>query len=242
MLRSTPKASTDLAVIGHRGVRAIMPENTLAGFRRAQEVGADGIELDVRVSKDGIPVIMHDDDITETTNGQGRVRDLTLAELQAVELDDGLGIPTLKEALDCNDLTVQVEIKDPNDVSAIAEEISRRGDLHRFVLTSSVPDVLRLIRETPYDATPVGWIPRFLDSEAIRVAKKFDATWLYPGIEGSHKSAVDEAHAAGMTVHMWMINDLPTLRRAIELGVDGVTSDDPGAVVSMLQGLSGGAQ
>lgn len=226
-----------LDVIGHRGARSLVPENTITGFRRAAADGASGIELDVRVSRDGVPIIMHDEDISATTDGSGLVGELTVAELDGFDPGDGCGIPTLRQALDSCTLTVQVEVKNPDDVGPVMDELAQRSDRERFVLTSSVTEVLRRAGAAGYDATPIGFIPRHLDDDAIATARELGATWLYPGIDGSTARAVAAAHEEGMTVHMWMVNDLPTLQHAIELGVDGVTSDDPGAVVAWLRDL-----
>ncbi|MEJ2748304.1 MAG: glycerophosphodiester phosphodiesterase family protein, partial [Anaerolineae bacterium] len=84
-------------IVAHRGASAYAPENTLAAFERAAELGADGIELDVQLSKDGRLVIIHDFDTARTTNGQGKVSDLTLAELQSFDAGEGQKIPTLDE-------------------------------------------------------------------------------------------------------------------------------------------------
>ncbi|RIK22153.1 MAG: glycerophosphodiester phosphodiesterase, partial [Anaerolineae bacterium] len=84
-------------IIGHRGASADAPENTLAAFALALEQNADGIELDVQLSADGVPVIIHDDDVDRTTDGAGRVHDLTLAELRALTIAGEHAIPTLDE-------------------------------------------------------------------------------------------------------------------------------------------------
>ena len=87
-------------IIGHRGASAAAPENTLAAFALAQAQGADGIELDVQLSADGWPVVMHDSKLERTTNGQGRVQQLSLAQLQELDAGQGQTIPTLDEVFE----------------------------------------------------------------------------------------------------------------------------------------------
>ena len=110
--------------IAHRGASTIAPENTIAAFRKALEVGAGGLEFDVHFSKDGVPVIIHDEKLERTTNCHGLVQDLNLAELQALDAGSwfstefaGVSIPTLDQVLDeyhSSDLVLNIELK--NDI------------------------------------------------------------------------------------------------------------------------------
>ena len=84
-------------ILGHRGASAVAPENTLLAFEAAQAGGADGIEFDVQLSADGIPVVIHDQTVDRTTNGQGKVAAMTVAELQAWTAGEGAIIPTLDD-------------------------------------------------------------------------------------------------------------------------------------------------
>ena len=87
-------------VVGHRGAAGVQPENTLPGFEYALSLGCEYVETDVHLSKDGHSVIIHDDTVNRTTNGQGRVADLTLAELRSLDAGQGRQIPLLQEVLD----------------------------------------------------------------------------------------------------------------------------------------------
>ncbi len=102
-------------IVGHRGVRALEPENTMRSFKRAIELGVDGIETDVQVTKDGALVLMHDHTVDRTTNGTGRVDSLSLQELRALDAGQGEKVPLLSEFLDLvrgSDLMLNVEMKD----------------------------------------------------------------------------------------------------------------------------------
>ena len=89
--------SSNIYVAAHRGWRSKYPENTMEAFRAAIELGVDQIETDVRITKDGVLVLIHDDTVDRTTNGIGRVCDLTLADLKALDAGSGTQIPTLTE-------------------------------------------------------------------------------------------------------------------------------------------------
>ncbi len=97
--------------VGHRGAKAYAPENTLASFRKAIEIGVDAIELDVRKTKDGHLIVIHDADVKRTTNGKGLVSELTLEQIKSFNAGEGERIPTLQEALDFLDKKVKVLIE-----------------------------------------------------------------------------------------------------------------------------------
>ncbi len=97
--------------VGHRGARAYAPENTLASFKKAIEIGVDAVELDVRKTKDNQLVVIHDADVKRTTDGEGLVSELTLAQIKSFSAEGGEKIPTLDEALDFLDKKVKVLIE-----------------------------------------------------------------------------------------------------------------------------------
>src|SRR5207302_6350972 len=101
-------------VVGHRGAMGYCPENTMASFERGLELGADWIELDVHLSRDGALIVIHDETLDRTTNGHGLVRDHSLSELKALDAGDGQRIPTLDEVLDWArraNTVVDIEVK-----------------------------------------------------------------------------------------------------------------------------------
>ncbi|MGV9798556.1 glycerophosphodiester phosphodiesterase [Mycobacterium sp. NPDC003449] len=221
------------AVIGHRGTPAVVPENTLTSFRRAEADGADAIELDVRSTRDGTTIVMHDPDISRTTTGHGAVADLEAASLRGIAGADGLPPPTLAAALDSVTVPVQVEIKDPRSAPTVVDEIRRRPDRERFTLSSFDSAVLRKIKES-FPQGRLGLISDRLDDAVIATAVGLGAGAVYAGIQATSRTAVTAAQDAGIQVYVWLVNDAVSLERAIALGVAGVTSDNPGAIVRML--------
>jgi len=133
-------------LLAHRGYSAKYPENTILAFRKALEAGADGVELDVWLSRDGKVVVMHDETIDRTSNLHGRLKDMTLDELSKAELGMGQRIPLLEEVIEAlPNAMINVEIKDPDVVEAVEKLI--RGIEDRIIISSFDVDSLLRMRE-----------------------------------------------------------------------------------------------
>lgn len=225
-------------VIAHRGASAARPENTLAAFVHARELGADGVELDVRWTSDGRVVVHHDALLPD-----GRV----IVELSRTELP--ASVPTLDEALDaCAGLLVNVEIKnDPNDPdhdpsgergAAVAERLvarDRQGE--RLLLSSFDHALIGLVRERRPD----------LDTAALVAGTRDPARLVRRVAEAGHgginpmdglvdAALVDDAHAHGLAVHVWTVDDPPRMTELAALGVDGIITNVPDVAVTVLRG------
>ena len=139
----TPPSRKDVLCIGHRGASAHAPENTLAAIRKAAELGADMVEVDVQASADGALVIIHDAELSCTTNGRGSVYAHRLADLQALDAGGGERIPTAEEVIDCCvalELGVYFELKVGFAAAGIAALIRRRALHQRVIVGSFRPD------------------------------------------------------------------------------------------------------
>jgi glycerophosphoryl diester phosphodiesterase len=146
-------------IVGHRGARNLWPENSLDGFRRTRELGVDGVEFDVHLSRDGEMVVIHDPSLERTTEGRGAVAVRTAAELAATPLRDagGAGVPRLDAVLDIfagTPIELHVEIKTdmlgrayPGLEQRLLDVIARRGLEQRAILTCFVPEVLENVRQ-----------------------------------------------------------------------------------------------
>lgn len=232
-------------VVAHRGNRVRVAENTLESLVDAVELGADALEFDVRVTRDGVPVLMHDPTVDRTTSGRGAVSDYTLAELR--ELDAGrsfpgagvLRVPTLEEVLDRLRATpLVIEIK---EVAAIApaEALIRRFDLGNRVLLGSVSQYVstRLYRSglrtcaSFADATRL--IPRALIGLSA-APSRYDVlsiTTRYRGVPIPVLRMARAARKAGIATQVWTVND-PAMARALWAGgVAGIVTDDPAAIL-----------
>jgi glycerophosphoryl diester phosphodiesterase len=229
--------------IAHRGASAAAPQNTLAAFRRALELGADGVELDVHLSADGVPVVMHNFNLEESTDGAGHITDKTLAELKELDAGSkfapefaGERIPTLAQVFETLEgkMLVNVELKDisPSGVGLEAPvvEVVRKYGMERKVLFSSFnPFTLRRIRPHARDI-PSGllvahdlpiqlrraWLAPFTPHEAR-----------HPDAEMTDERLVKWCHARKLRVNVWTVNEPVEMKRLIALGVDGIITDVP---------------
>ncbi|MFY9588262.1 MAG: glycerophosphodiester phosphodiesterase [Actinomycetota bacterium] len=232
-----------MEVIGHRGAAAFAPENTLESIAAALSAGADGVEIDVRMSSDGVLVLMHDPDVARTTNGTGRVAELTGSALGALVPP----VPLLDEVFATvpRDALLVLELKghpweagyDPAEPVAHALAAALVADGERRVVVSSFnPLGLGVIRtESPGVRTAV------LTSEAFDLGSNLAAA-----VDGGHEEChvpgtladaafVTRAHEAGKRVVAWTVNDPDRLRELAAAGVDAAITDDPRTAIATLR-------
>lgn len=220
-------------ITGHRGVKGREPENTLRSFLRAQAEGADEVELDVHLARSGELVVIHDETLERTTNGAGLVAEHDFEALRRLDAGEGEQLPTLVEVIDALEIRVQVEVKAVAAATAIAEIAGTRPDwVERIVLSSFHPEVLEEFRaKVPHFRR--GLITHDLTPAHLDTCRAVDATIIYPGWSGVDSTSVAAAHAAGVDVVVWLVNDEAQWRDALAAGVDGVSSDLPGDIVAL---------
>lgn len=232
-------------IFGHRGASAYAPENTLAAFQLALAQEADGVELDVTLCADGVPVVIHDDTVDRTTNSTGRVDALTLAQLKQLEAGypakfgdrfAGERLPTLAEVFQALDprTVINVELKqdtspDRRLAQQVVDVIRAHGRGPQVLLSSFYYDNLQ--RAKALDPTlPVGLL--YDPSEPWRMAQ----AWLRSGVQAEahhpYHLLVNAAtrswyRARGLRVNVWTVNAEADLRRLLQLGVEGIITDQP---------------
>lgn len=239
-------------LLGHRGAAAEAPANTVASFKRAMEVGADGVELDVHLTRDGQVVVIHDETVTEVTGVPGRIREMSLAEIQRLDAGSHFGpqfagerIPTLDEALDAvgPQGIVNIEIKGTSVGSeGLEREVVRIIHAHRMserVLISSFnPFRLWRIRMLDPDL-PRGMLhgpntpPYVRDLWFLPVVQP-DA--LHPHYSMVNAAYMKRAHQWGVRVNVWTVDDLAEARRLVDLGVDAMITNDPAHLREVVKG------
>ncbi|MFA7289238.1 MAG: LamG-like jellyroll fold domain-containing protein [Melioribacteraceae bacterium] len=226
--------------IAHRGGAALAPENTLAAFRNAVNVNADYFELDVQMSKDDSLVIMHDDTINRTTTGAGNVSVLTFAQLRAYDAGvkfnasfAGELIPTLREALliaknSSNNIKVVVEIKTSNSkvVPLVVKLIQDLGMQNQTIISSF--NFAQIQEANTIDPTIP--IQVFVGSNSNTVVDQLaalgSANWI--GSSATPSTAfLEYAHSKNVKFNMWTVNSSSLMKTLIDLGVDGITTDNP---------------
>jgi glycerophosphoryl diester phosphodiesterase len=231
-------------VIAHRGSSAYAPENTLAAFQLAVRQEADAIELDVDLTRDGHVIVIHDATIDRTTDGHGRVADLTLDEIRQVDAGSwksaefkGERVPLLEEVLEAvgQQLLIDIEIKGMSLLghgleAQVAGLIGKHGLIDRVILSSFNPFALRRVkRHDPRLACALIYAP----DSPIFLREAWLAP-LIPGLNARHphysqvnKTMVDRLHAQGLVVNVWTANQASTIRAMLQAGVDGIIGDDP---------------
>lgn len=222
----------------HRGASGRAPENTLLAFRYAFELGADAIECDVQLSADGFPVILHDATLDRTTNGRGPVAARSLEELRRLDAGAGERIPTLQEVLDlCREAGKLVNLEVKADSLAEAQAIARvvgqaleQGQHHERALVSSfwLPGVAALKQAYPTIRTATlhgGLRWRFLSM--LRAAQECGANAIHPQSALVSRGLVEAAHAAGLEVNVWTVDQPKTMQRLLSWGVDGIMTNYP---------------
>jgi glycerophosphoryl diester phosphodiesterase len=241
-------------VFAHRGGAALRPENTLLAFDHGMGLGADGLELDVHLSRDGVVVVHHDRTLERTTNGTGPVAELTADEL--ARLDAGFhfegfrgaagGVPQLAEVLRRYPtawLIIELKVNEPALAHCTIDEIRAAGAVDRVALGSFGTRVLRAAR---------AYEPRILTGasrEETRLSlyrswvrwpvrhPSYDA-FQVPELAGSTRVVsprfVRYAHEAGVAVQVWTVNEAPDMRRLLDWGVDGLISDRPDLAVEVV--------
>ncbi|MHB9091675.1 MAG: glycerophosphodiester phosphodiesterase [Chloroflexota bacterium] len=234
-------------IVAHRGAAWEAPENTLAAFALAVVAGADMVELDVRVSADGELVVIHDAEVSRTTNGRGDVAALTLAELKALDAGAwfappfaGEQVPTLAEvcAFAAGRIALNVEVKCDAAVFApladtFVATLGRHGLLANGVVSSFDRAVLRALREASADVSlaylyMVQWF-----SPGAPELRELALNALHPEHRLVTARQVAEAHAAGMRVNVWTVDDVPSARELASWGVDGLITNDPALLAAL---------
>lgn len=225
-----------LFCFGHRGARGYEPENTVRSVRRALELGADGVEVDVYFA-DGQLVVIHDDTLKRTTNSHGHVMEKSFAYLRS--LDAGLGerIPTLAEIFDAVDrrAVINVELKGPHTAAPvtalIAEYVNQRGWSYDDFLVSSFDH--EQIREAK-QLRPEIRIGALIDKtphDLAKFAEEMGAWSLHASKRCVTPKLVSDAHRRGLKVFVYTVNEPKDIAAMRALGVDGVFSDFPERVV-----------
>ena len=234
---------TGVAITAHRGASVSTPENTMAAFRAAMEAGATYTELDVQRTVDGRIIVLHDADVLRMGGDPRKVKDLTAAELQAIDIGrkydpkfTGEVPPTLEEviALVRGRMRINVELKynvpDTGLVSAVLDLLKRENFLDQVVITSLDYAALKQV-ERLEPRLPTGHIV----TAAVGNVLRSEADFLSLNSARASTSLVRKAHAAGKGVHVWTVNKPEVMLRMIERGVDNIITDDPALLARVIE-------
>jgi glycerophosphoryl diester phosphodiesterase len=222
----------------------VRPENSLAGIAAAIEAGADGVEIDVRATRDGVPVLMHDASLARTTGDARAVAEVTREQLRTLRVADPFGdagpqpVPTLAEALEAaSAILLVIEVKQPGIEDAVARAVRDAHAFERCRVWSFDPEVCAAYAR----ALPGVPVSLLAGSDADAPTALARALELHlAGVSLEH-TLVDErivrnAHAAGLEVACWTVNDPAEARRLRAAGVDAICTDHPARLASAVRG------
>lgn len=246
-------------VIAHRGGAGLFPENTLYAFEQSYKLGVDVLELDVRRTADGALVVLHDATVDRTTDGTGKISEMTLAE--AKKLDAGfrftldgtnfplrekeVRIPTLQEVLEAlPDARFNIEMKQEGLVEPLCELIRTRKMIDKTVVASFRQTVLDEFRtECREVATSAGpsEVSRFLAMYKSGLGASYSPAMQalqvpenLAGLQVISKEFVTTANRLNLEVHAWTINETADMQRLLSLGVNGIMTDYPDRLLKLL--------
>lgn len=242
-----------MKVFAHRGASGDYPENTMLSFRKSLEIGVDGIELDVHKSKDGELVVIHDEDIQRTFKGKGLVKDYTLEELQQFTCrkfefvnNDHCKIPTLRDVFELikdEDITLNIEAKTDlihYDIEQDILNLIYEYKINNKILISSFNhDCINIFKNLDSSINYAALYECEKDYKpecnVFDHAKKLNIYSINISQELVTKEVVDMAHENNLKVFVYTVNKPNSMRKMIELGVDGVFSDYPDLMNEILR-------
>jgi glycerophosphoryl diester phosphodiesterase len=226
--------------IAHRGASGRFPENTLRAFEAAIEAGAEMCELDVRLTRDGALVVIHDDTVDRTTNGTGEVRAMTLQKLKRLEAGSKFGvqfanerIPTLEEvlALVGGRCGLNIEIKAPGVESKLCALIRTRA----AAMLVSCFDWQALVRvRSLAPEIPVGLLASRWPARLLGAASEMKAEAINPRFDMVTEELCAAAHKRGIRVYAWTVDAPDAMRKLIAYGVDGIVTNYPERIAHVM--------
>lgn len=231
-------------VWAHRGAsgwdRQYAPENTMSAFRKAVEMGADGIEFDVQLTKDGEIVICHDERIDRTSRGRGWLKDFTLAELKKIDFGKPhveygfVEIPTLREFLEFAkpmDIKVNIELKTGviyyDGLEEKTARMVREFDMEEKVIYSSFNHYSLQKQKHIFPEVQIGLL---MEQDVVRVpedVQRMGAYAVHPPEFMVTKEYVEKCHSHNIKVHTWTVDNPDRMRQLISIGVDAIITDCP---------------
>lgn len=249
-------------VMAHQGGEELRPSNTMVAFENAVALGVDVLEMDIHSTQDGVLVLMHDATVDRTTDGNGRIQDFTLAELQQLDAgyywtdDDGqtypfrgqgITVPALEELFTAfPDMLMNIEIKqqEPSIVQAFCDLLDQYDRRETVLVASFHPETMVEFRETcPGVATSMTEpeIRLFFGLNLAFLGRLFEPpgqAFQVPEYSGDLHVVtprfVSGAHGRNVDVHVWTVNDPADMQRFVDLGVDGIITDRPDLLLEIL--------
>ena len=230
MISSCSSIERNVLNIGHRGAKGHVAENTLVSIKKAIDLGADGIEIDVFKCLSGEIVVFHDKSLDKLTNGTGLIEEKTLEELKELRvLDTKEQIPTLLEVIQSIDegIFLNIELKGRNTAEGSLELVKRHVANSDNILFSSFNwDELKDLRKLD-NQIKIALVTREDPVLAINPALSINAIAINPSFKNLNKKNTSEIYKAGLKIYTWTVNEKSQINRMIKLGVHGIITDFP---------------
>jgi glycerophosphoryl diester phosphodiesterase len=237
--------------IAHRGFSGIAPENTLFAFQKAIDLKPDAFELDVHLSKDGQLIVIHDDTVDRTTNGKGKIIDLTLAELKQLDAGSwfdskyaGERIPTLAEALDLakDKIDVMVELKATGTPEKAVPLIEQFGIVDQVVIFSFNSELLKIAKSMNPNLSMLHllWVKpeekdTFPPETLITRTLSAHANIIGMNWNGVTSRLIEMAHKRGLGIRVYTVDEIADMQSMLEMGVDGIISNRIDRLLPLVQ-------
>ncbi|MFW9967854.1 MAG: glycerophosphodiester phosphodiesterase [Candidatus Thorarchaeota archaeon] len=218
----------DILVMGHRGSPKAAPENTLKSYAIAMESGADMVEVDVWGTADGHMVCIHDPDVSSTTNGVGRVEELTLEEIRRLDAGDGQRVPLLSEVFDLAEgkMGINIDLKSIGIEESIVELVVERKMIDSVIISSFYLLSIEIIKELNKDVKTGALFQPGMEN-ILQHTLNIGADAIHPFLEDVTKDLVEQARGEGLRVNVWVVDDEADMLRMLEWGVNGIITDVP---------------
>lgn len=247
-----PYLDVPFVAMAHRGgaltTDSMARENTMLAFSNAVQLGYRYLETDVHLTSDGVLVLFHDDDLTRLTGEPGRIEDMTLADLKSIKIGGTESICTLDELLDAFDeVNVNIDMKQSNTVAPLAQAIESHNAFERVCVASFSGLRLRRFRKLVSKPVATAASPLAVGvSGVVPAAARFvggsSPVWQMPLTQAAlghdwtlfSAKVLDTLHKLGKKVHIWTIDDAETMHALIDAGVDGLITDRPDTLKSVL--------
>jgi glycerophosphoryl diester phosphodiesterase len=250
-------------VMAHRGGAGLWPENTMYAFERAVDLGVDMLETEIHSTADNILVLMHDNTVDRTTNGSGPIRAFTLEELKTLDAGynwtsdggqtfpfrgSGITVPTLEEvftALPTARINIDIKQEKPSLVEPLCKTIRTFDMTDKVMVASFNSKVLKAFRRVCPEVTTSAGTGEvafffmvnmvFLGAVYRPACQAFQVPEYSSGLRVLTKRFVETAHGLNLAVHVWTINEVTDMKRLLALGVDGIVTDYPDRLISLLR-------
>jgi len=232
-------------VISHKGAGEYAPENTLKAIQKAIDLGAEFVEFDIHKTKDNKIVLIHDADTYKTTGKHGIIKNMTLSEIKKLDAGEGEKIPTLQEVITVakNKINLQIEIKAEGLINNLVQLLHQENLIESSIISSfSLSELIKLRKKEP--KLRIGYLlpekmqnVRFIKRNILKATKNHFYA-IHPHFSIVSKEIVEYSQNNNLTVNVWTVNDEKTMKKLINLGVNGIITDEIEVLKNCLKSIS----